>query len=143
MATPDLTAPSRSAYDRLNGYLDTLPSNWKKEALEGFAIHVILGTGYSGSPFVGIGCGLLSALATLVHASVTVVFKNMNLGKGYPQELLRGGVALAVTCCVSAALGSKRFMEKLIINMLAYGILLAIRPEYTDPNRANRFLIWV
>lgn len=140
MTVPAIPVSNNSIVDQIKNYFTTLPPNWKAQALEGGIFHAFSAIIFTGNPVLAIGCGILSATATTIHAISTPLFKNIKTGSQWGNEMLRGGVALTLTYCISMALGGKLAVKKLAISLFAYGILLVANPS-ENTGHAHRFLI--
>lgn len=125
-------------------YLDDIPSNWGKQTLTAFAVGFTAGTIFTACPLTGLTSGALSALATVIHAAISPIFKyvvGQNRLLTWNEETLRGSLALIGTACIAAAFGNVHALNSLILMAIWHQIKMDVNgAEMRDVNKANNML---
>lgn len=143
---PFVSSTSVQSYG-LDRYLELFPKNCPVKILEASAYGFVIGTLLSSSFSSGGASAVLCAVATLIHALISPLFKeaigNQN-SLPFTGEWLRGSVAIIATAGIAAAFGSSFWMNTLLLNVMVYAIRIAISPihslEFNDPSYTNAMI---
>lgn len=95
-----------------NDYYNSLPKDTKKTVTQSFCLGVTVGI-LCENPTGGIVCGTLMGIATMTHALVTPLFKNItNRTQLYwPEEMLRTGIAIGAAYSFAMLTGVTEFAK--------------------------------
>lgn len=126
-----------------SSYLDNIPSNTPRQVVISFTAMFVVGTIATANPMGGLVAGGMSAIAALLHAAVTPLFKSFlgNRRLNFGGEFVRGGVAIIGAGTIGILIGNPFALLNVGVNALIYGIRLGFSAcgtrEMFDPNRTN------
>ncbi len=127
------------AYQGAQNYWEQLPQDVGKQMLYSFALAGVIVTIVKNNPSDGIRNGILSAVATAIHALVTPIFKKV-IGErrnlSFNEEFCRTFIALVTTGYISLAFGYPEIIQGLFVLSIFNLILIDRNPGRHNINQS-------
>lgn len=110
-----------------------IPANWPTEAIKGFVVSFGIQTVATGNPTFGLVAGSLSIMATVIHAVITPLFRQITQKwqLHWIEEMIRGSCALVGMGCIAIAFGNAKVLDHLLGNVLLRLFQICLYPIET------------